>query len=494
MSLFIGAEMQDWFYWDYFSHIGEYGAAPSLYYADAEYYFTWYEYVTYDEVDRKCLLTQMLVGDPTITPVTAQISEPLFGIFPKGEDIELSGTGFAPDAQLNIYLRGFYLESFFQRLEAQWGHEVDVFEYYLIGSTTTDGYGNFGDTFTLPLNIPWGMSDIFVADENGNMAFGGWILVPPHTYATATPDRGIGQFTIELECFDFAPYSYLHISIDRVRLTELRLFTDTAGLLKTSFVMPITEPGIHILTISDPFGISYSTPLTVIDDTPLDIDVDVGPIHFRGETGVTFYALIRFKGEPTNATDISATLYKPDGTTESLTVELINTGFYKISYDVPIDAPSGEYTLVIWADYITNEEAIESSGASLKSFEVDETLEGWNAWLGEIHGDVAIIRTEVGEIEVKLDDLNPRITNIEGNIATIQTDIGTINGRVTSIEGGVATIQTDVGTLRMDVSHIKTDTQTAASRSAYLLPILIIAGVGIAAAVTAAIVVVIRRL
>jgi hypothetical protein len=42
-----------------------------------------------------------------------------------------------------------------------------------------------------------------------------------------------------------------------------------------------------------------------------------------------------------------------------------------------------------------------------------------------------------------------------------------------------------MGTLQADVSHIMADTETAASRSSYLLPILIVAAIGAVAAIIA---------
>jgi len=222
-------------------------------------------------------------------------------------------------------------------------------------------------------------------------------------------------------------------------------------------------------------------------------------------------------------------------------VNTVTTGLFSIPYDIPTTASAGTYTLIVDATYSSP----LTYGTGLKSFLLSETLTQWNGWLESLDGDVATVRTdigtiltnltnisasiasidgnlatiqtdigpiqtslvsinalitnidadvatietEVGTIQINLSSIDTKVTSIEGDMATVQTALGTISGKVTDIEGGIATIQTNVGTLQADVSHIMADTETAASRSSYLLPILIVAGIG----AVAAIVTVIRR-
>jgi hypothetical protein len=91
-----------------------------------------------------------------------------------------------------------------------------------------------------------------------------------------------------------------------------------------------------------------------------------------------------------------------------------------------------------------------------------------------INGTVATIKTDVGLIKIKLDDLDAKLTSIDDTVATIDTDVGliktdiaTINTKVSEINGTVATIETDVGTIlgkiltiQSDVATIKTDIGT----------------------------------
>ena len=98
-----------------------------------------------------------------------------------------------------------------------------------------------------------------------------------------------------------------------------------------------------------------------------------------------------------------------------------------------------------------------------------DTLQSIGATLEGIVGDLAVIKTDVGTIEMKLEELEPVITSIQGDVATIKTDVGTIkadvetiksivennNALLLEIKDGIAVIKTDIGTIKADVSAIK---------------------------------------
>jgi len=191
---------------------------------------------------------------------------------------------------------------------------------------------------------------------------------------------------------------------------------------------------------------------------PLDINVDVGSIHFRGEIA-EFYVLTSINSGATNSTITKAKLYYSSGTlTTDLTVSItrIATGLYRIPYTIPTDAPEGTYTLVIEANYITS--TIEANGVSFKSFHLSATLTGWDAWLTEINDGVATIQTTEGTIQTTLNSINARITSIDGNTATIQTDIGTIKADVSTIDTesipSIADTQKNQGTTQYVIAAI----------------------------------------
>ena len=106
---------------------------------------------------------------------------------------------------------------------------------------------------------------------------------------------------------------------------------------------------------------------------PLDVEVDVGSIHFNGEIA-DFCILVSQSGAPTNAT-LTAELYYDGTLYANLTgsVQYVATGFYRITYTIPCNVSAGTYALVVNACYYTVE------GTALKSFLLSQTLKGWNA-------------------------------------------------------------------------------------------------------------------
>ncbi len=187
----------------------------------------------------------------------------------------------------------------------------------------------------------------------------------------------------------------------------------------------------------------------------LQIDMDVGSLHFRGEIA-EFYVLTAVDGSLIAVDSISADLYAPDGSKTPLTATSIDLGIYKIVYTRLATAPAGTYTLVVTASVTLG--LTEGRGVALKSFLVSETLSGF---VVEISGGVATIQTDVGVIKADVATINATVTSIQSGIATIQTDVGAIqvdvaaiSASITAISSGVATIQTDVGAIQVDVADI----------------------------------------
>jgi hypothetical protein len=216
--------------------------------------------------------------------------------------------------------------------------------------------------------------------------------------------------------------------------------------------------------------------------TPLDVEADVGSIHFRGEMA-EFYILVSYLGKPIDA-EISAMLYF-NGTliaNLSASVKQAATGLYMVQYSIPMEALAGTYALVVNASHCT------SKGTTLKSFLLSETLTNWNALIIDIQGNIAIIKTDIGTIKVSLEDINAklvdingsiaiietdvgiiktdigsielRLTSIEGNIAIISSTLGDINGTIVSIQEDIATINTNIGSIQIDISAINATLQS----------------------------------
>lgn len=195
----------------------------------------------------------------------------------------------------------------------------------------------------------------------------------------------------------------------------------------------------------------------------LDMEVNVGAVHFRGEIA-EFYVETSLHGNAINASIWEATLYYEGGAGQvnlTANVQTITVGLYRISYNIPSNALTGTYTLSVKASFRTG--MVTATGHSTASFIISPTLTSQNSYITEIKDNIAtIVIPNLDAIKANLTEISATIVSIDGKIATIQTDIGTIktdvsniNAKVTSVEGDTATIETDLGTLKTNVENVE---------------------------------------
>ena len=267
--------------------------------------------------------------------------------------------------------------------------------------------------------------------------------------------------------------------------------TDQNGAFTFVFNIPVSDAGEQNLKAFDVSNVSNHvvTTFTVIDVTPLDIETEVGTIHFRGEMA-EFYIQIAFKGTLVDATITRATLHYANGTMSldlTTNVESISKGLYRIPYSTPADATLGSYILAIEASYTTI--IVEAKGVSSKSFLLSPTLTAEDALIIDIKDEIATIvipnldvikanltaidaelvglnetiatiNSTLGSLQTSINTIDLKVTAIVDDVATIQTTLGTIEGKITSIEGNVATLETDIGIVKVDISSIKGTQET----------------------------------
>jgi len=308
----------------------------------------------------------------------------------------------------------------------------------------------------------------------------------------ASYNRGeVASMKFTIQYWDGSYYTAENFSSIRVKIFDGTTFVDEVWLSPTDFnpltnewtakiLIPWEAPlldtyqfVISAYDITDNNGVSgpmvdvESSPFSVtalIEPTyeTLDVEIDVGSIHFAGETA-EFYTLVTLKGNPINVTTITATLYYEEGQQKmDLTpnIELIATGLYRVPFTLPIDAEAGTYTLMVEARYTTFE--IEAHGADIRSFQVSDTLNGWGALLDEINGTiVTIVIPNLAEIKANLTEIKAAVVDINSTVATINTTLGyvyayvdAINATVIRIEGTVAIINTTLNTLQTSVDAI----------------------------------------
>jgi len=214
---------------------------------------------------------------------------------------------------------------------------------------------------------------------------------------------------------------------------------------------------------------------------PIEIQIEAGTIHFRGEI-VDFHILVTDYGKAVDPETMYATLYFNGTVHADLSAELerVSKGLYRVVYEIPVDAKTGAYLILVEAEYL------QVRGTSIESFQISSTLSGWNAYLTEIKDriativipslneikvnlaaingtlvnikdNIATIETSLGTLKTDVANLNITVTKIDGAIATIQTSLGNLQGKIDKIDGDTVTIKTDVGDIKIKVSEIKTD-------------------------------------
>jgi len=346
---------------------------------------------------------------------------------------------------------------------------IDITPYPFL---TTGFDGSVWTAFLVP-DVPNGIYTVNATDATGNTATAPFAVPTP--ILSLTPTKTFESSIVTANGMGFQPGAPVLLYLEDITMTSLidlmwmsqDLMADEYGSFEYSFIVPVTEPGVYTVGAYAMLGGPFSEPkklasasLTIADNTPIDVEANVGSIHFRGEIA-EFYVKTVFDGRLVNATVDKAMLYYSSGTSSlDLTVTIVQaaTGLYRIPYSVPNDAPQGTYTLLVETSYTTN--LVESFGAASGSFLLSPTLTSQNAQLIDVQNKVGtIVIPDLGVIKANLTAINARLVSVEGREATIQSDIGTlktntdtINAEVTSIDGNVATISSDLGTVKTQVT------------------------------------------
>ncbi len=187
----------------------------------------------------------------------------------------------------------------------------------------------------------------------------------------------------------------------------------------------------------------------------LDLEVNVGTVHFRGEIA-EFYLETSLHGNAINASIWEATLYYESGTQQvdlMANVEIITVGLYRITYTIPADAATGTYTLSLEARFRTG--MTTATGHATASFIISPTLTSQNSYIVEIKDNIAtIVIPNLDTIKANLTEIHATIVGIDGKIVTIQTDIGTIETDVGTVQASLDNIEESVGEIDESVGGI----------------------------------------
>ena len=358
----------------------------------------------------------------------------------------------------------------------------------LMGNTTANNMGDFVYVLTVPENATVEVHKITAVDiATGRTASTSFKVI----LIALNPTRGSIGTKVTVKGAGFLPENQVTVTFNDMLIGYAKV--DSFGNFTFIFNIPLSSAEAQTIKALDVEANYASATFTVVDLTPLNVQIDVGTIHFRGELA-EFYSQIVLKGIPVNATNVSAVLYGPNGGVVNYNypenITLTTTGLYTILYNIPVNASTGTYTLVITASYVTD--TVQASGASFTCFLISPTLTSMNAYVVEIRENIATvvipdlgtvklnltaikamilkingttvdIKTALGVIkDVNLADIQLKVTAINGTTATIKSILGTMNGTITgTISGDIATIVIPgVGEIQADISSLKGTQET----------------------------------
>lgn len=214
-------------------------------------------------------------------------------------------------------------------------------------------------------------------------------------------------------------------------------------------------PGIYNVTLTvteskENLTHSVTKYIEITPYYPLDIEVDVGTIHFAGETA-SFSILVSRSGVriPISKSSLQVFLYFGD---EIIALQVdpaasmvqLDTGLFNMSYKIPLTAPDGTYTLLVEASYSVHDGGAVLRGTTLKSFMISSTLKGWDALLTSISNNTATILVPgMTEIKLNLSSINATLIDIQGSTAILNSTFGILETKLNVINVTLANLIVD---------------------------------------------------
>jgi PKD repeat protein len=248
------------------------------------------------------------------------------------------------------------------------------------------------------------------------------------------------------------------------------------------------EYEVKLTCIAD--GLVSSTATKTIDVLPnniptIDVTGDVGKTHFRGETA-DFGILVSSHGEAVNATKIEALLYHDDILAANLTgsVKAVTTGLYTIPYNIPVNAETGTYRMIVQAEYYN------AKGNCIASFQISPTLTAWDGQITEIQNGVATVSNGITNLTLNLTAVNATLAGlIENNgqvlakidttAGTLTTQLTTINATITAVEGNTVTVSTTLGDVKTKLDGLQSTATTTLYAASIISAIAVILAIAI---------------
>jgi len=391
----------------------------------------------------------------------------------------------------------------------------------VLAMTTTDGFGNFTTTFTVPESYAgahdvWAVSNETVPD----IAIASFIVEPqivlsstkgpPEAWITVT-----GTGFAANEDVDIYTLSPGHPDGGVFELSLAYAVTDAYGTFAEAIALPSSlnlfdalvnfgDAAVPIVIWAEDYAGNYNITFYIAvlwcesEPSKIDVDVEVGELYFLGEV-MTAYALTSVDGVPTDVDDIEFSVYYetlgPMHVSQLLSIVHVDTGLYAVTATLTGDTDPGNYLIKVEANKTTYwyGEQVESAwwddwywhfdsfdpdiagawnrfgneyawewpvtihGTGIEGFIISPTLIGMNAMLIGIEGDIATVNTNIGLIQLNLTAINAKLISIQGDLAIINSTLGEIEAKLDDINATLVNIEGNIATISSTIGFIQTD-------------------------------------
>jgi archaellum component FlaC len=310
------------------------------------------------------------------------------------------------------------------------------------------------------VNVSGGYVEAWFYPDQFSVLGGTPLLIGAPQIQIEPTEIGAGEgFSVHINGQAFGSNNRLQYWLDDQFQGVLYPTTDAFGNLSVDVVLPGLREGTYRLMIEDEAGLNASANLTVVrsQNVPLNVQVHFGSMYFRGEEAQG-YVEVSLNGVPFNISidNLVATMFFKGASIANPTVTATDViGMYYVAMQVPADASAGTYEIQVTATDGTH------SGVGMGGFQISATLQGWDAAITNIDGNVVTIMTRIGEIQVDLSAMNATVNGINGTTVSIHTNLGDLNAtvelvhaQVIEINGNLATIRTTLGTVDVNTSSI----------------------------------------
>ncbi|MEM1674873.1 MAG: hypothetical protein QXE14_00280 [Candidatus Bathyarchaeia archaeon] len=341
--------------------------------------------------------------------------------------------------------------------------------------------------------------------QNITEAMDEW-LVTATIFTDPASGKSLGT-KIVIEGFYMTPNSKVNVTLDWLPYLEnkkillaMNVPTNAEGYFKVEIVFPTTIMGIYEITAKDLKNVEMKGTFEVKPGMILTPDPVVGSALIKViATGLPNDAYVEsFLIDDTDAlyriAEQSWAMWSSDANGSLISnvmlakpgfiMPVIEPGTYAFSlvlsggtyYDATATPKFITADLLSVVDSVKVVNAFKELGGVVSDIAaIKASIAGLNAAITEVKDGVATIRTDIGELKVKVDDLvkalsdlNAIITEVRGGVATIRTDVGVIKSNVDTLAmaleglkalvvevgGDVAVIKTDVGSIKVAVGAL----------------------------------------